>query len=225
MSAILIPEVAIYNLLESIVKLLRKNLKEQQEEKQSILYKILGEDDDNKPIKINTYAFFNQAKNVLLRTNGIKINFGYNMEVAKDISFHIILPSETSDPAPIGNNNGYLEEESTEEKHTNSFNSTYQIMITSNNASEVTTMYHLLKAMLVSLSDQVELLGLQNATISGNDIVFQDDKIPVNIFHKVLNISFKYEVTVSNQVKKDIAKGFIFEYKAIESLNNETNQL
>lgn len=52
MSGILLPEIVIYNTLQSIVKLLRDDLKEHaDDDKETILYKILGVDEEGKPIK------------------------------------------------------------------------------------------------------------------------------------------------------------------------------
>ena len=70
------------------------------------------------------------------------------------------------------------------------------------------------------LVDQIDLMGLRNLTLSGNDIVMQDDLTPVPIFHRVLNVSFTYEHNVPKLIKDNIAKSFIYQYRL---LNNETN--
>ena len=58
-------------------------------------------------------------------------------------------------------------------------------------------------------------MGLRIPKFSGNDIVMQDDLSPVPIFHKVLNINFKYEHTVPQLLQQEIAKQFFVTMRAI----------
>ena len=135
---------------------------------------------------------------------------------------HIILPSEQGKMC-IGADEGYLSERDKEGNyqlyHTEMYETTYQIMITSTNSTEVTIVYHIIKSMLLMLVDQIDLMGLRNPTLSGNDIVMQDDLTPVPIFHRVLNVSFTYEHNVPKLIKDNIAKSFIYQYRL---LSNET---
>lgn len=216
MSAILLPEVVIYNTLESIVKMLRNDLLYNRDDG-TILYRLLGVDDEGNPLKMNLYNFFEQAKKIILTTENLNVNFGYNQETAKQVSLHIILPSEQG-KSSIGGDEGYLDEEefnpTTKDKEsvrgqfTSVFDCTYQIMITGYNQSEVNLVYNILKSMLLMLYEHLELMGLRNPTISGNDIVMQDDLVPVPLFHKVINLSFIYELTVPKILKDYIAKSF-----------------
>lgn len=223
MSGILLPEIVIYNTLESIVKLLRDDLKKNKDnEQESILYKILGVDEEGQPIQMNMYNYFKQAKKIVSLPQNLSVNFGYNQEVAKIISLHILLPSETAE-STIGEDEGYLDEGiysdakkvGIQPKFTQLFDSTYQIMITSNNSSEVNVVYNILKSMLLMIVPHLELIGLRIPKFSGNDIVMQDDLSPVPIFHKVLNINFKYEHTVPQLLQQEIAKQFFVTMRAI----------
>lgn len=218
MSAILLPEVIIYKTLESIIKLLRDDLMSNNcNDDTMILYRLLGVDEDGNPLRMNHYNFFEQAKKIILTPENLNINFGYNQETAKQISLHIILPSEQG-KSSIGGDEGYLdleefneetgEKKSVREQFTSNFESTYQIMITGYNQTEVNLVYHILKSMLLMLYEHLELMGLRTPTLSGNDIVMQDDLIPVPLFHKVINLSFTYELTVPKILKNQIVKNF-----------------
>ena len=66
------------------------------------------------------------------------------------------------------------------------------------------------------LVPHLELMGLRLPTISGNDIVMQDDLVPVPIFHKVINLSFTYEHNVPQLVKDKVAKNFYFIFRMVE---------
>lgn len=232
MSGILLPEIVIYNTLETIVKLLREDLQEHvSDDKETILYKLLGVDEEGKPIKMNLYNYFKQAKKMILTPDSLSVNFGYNQQVAKIISMHILLPSEQGS-STIGEDEGYIEDDivddngvktETQQYFTQMYDCTYQIMITSNNSSEVNVVYNILKSMLLMLVPHLELMGIRIPSLSGNDIMMQDDLSPVPIFHKVINISFKYEHNVPQLVKQEVAKKFYITMRAIEN-NDDTYQ-
>lgn len=224
MSGILFPEIVIYNTLNSIVKLLRDDFKKKHKDEDTLLYKILGVDEEGKPIKMNLYNYFKQAKKIILMPQNMTVNFGYNQEVAKLISMHILLPSENAEAA-IGEDEGYMSEDvldengkkiGTQQMFTQMYDSTYQIMITSTNSSEVNVVYNILKSMLLMLVPHLELMGLRVPKLSGNDIVMTDEYVPVPIFHKVLNLSFKYEHTVPQLIQQEVARNFYFQMRLVD---------
>ena len=224
MQGTLFPDIILCRTLESIVKLLRENLiANSKSDEETILYKIIGVDEEEKPLKWNFVNFYKQAKKIILDENNLSVNFGYNLETSTPICMHIILPSEQGKMC-IGADEGYLSERDKEGNYqlyyTEMYETTYQIMITSTNSTEVTIVYHIIKSMLLMLVDQIDLMGLRNPTLSGNDIVMQDDLTPVPIFHRVLNVSFTYEHNVPKLIKDNIAKSFIYQYRL---LDNETN--
>lgn len=230
MSGILLPEIVIYNTLESIVKLLRSDLEENvADDKKTILYKILGVDEEGNPIKMNLYNYFIQAKKMIMTPQNLSVNFGYNQEVAKIISMHILLPSEQG-RAAIGEDEGYIEDDiiedgkkvATQQYFTQMYNCTYQIMITSNNSSEVNVVYNIMKSMLLMLVPHLELMGIRIPSLSGNDIMMQDDLTPVPLFHKVLNLTFDYEHNVPQLVRQEVAKKFYFIMRMID-YNDDTS--
>ena len=220
MTGILIPELVIYQTLENITKYIRDDLKlNESDESKSFLYRLLGLDDDGNLMKMNRYNYFVQAKKIFNSIQNLKVNFGYNFEVAKIISFHIILPSEQPSSISIGEDEGYQTEEDDDGniqlKFCQMFSSNYQIMITSDNSSEVNIIYHIYKSLLIALVPHLSLKGLLNPKLSGNDIVFQDDQMPMGIFHKVLNLSFDYELVVPQLLINGLIKSINFDGSGI----------
>ena len=226
MEGIIMPEVIIYNALESIVKCVRKDLTENKDnEKASILYRLLGENIDRKPIMMNRWDFFKQAKKIFTNKNNLSVNFGYNFDVANIIALHIVLPSEQAAESAIGQDEGYNimidDEGMITEFFSQNFQSNYQIMITSNNSSEILTVYHILKSMLLMIVPHLETMGLRLCKFSGNDIVFKDDLMPNGMFHKVLNINFNYELKVPQMLQRDIVKKIVFDGHLLENIKDE----
>ena len=221
---ILLPEFVIHKTLVAIVEMLRADLAEHAaDDTQSLLYKILGTDEQGQPLQLNLYNVFKQAKKIIQTENNLSVNFGYNQEVAQIISLHILLPSEQGKMA-IGADEGYLSDDIVEDGektrvqnyYTQMYDATYQIMITSNNSAEVNVVYNILKSMLLMLVPQLELMGLRLPTLSGNDVVMQDDLVPVPLFHKVINLSFTYEHNVPQMVQQLVAKNFYYQWRMIE---------
>lgn len=214
MEGIVLPEVIIYNALESIIKFIRKDLSEQENEQNTILYRMLGKNSDGKEMKMNRWNFFRQAKKIFSDKGNLSVNFGYNFEIAKIISLHIILPSEEAAESAIGQDEGYAEEidgDKVQQYFTQNFHSNYQVMITSNNESEVLTVYHILKSMLIMIIPHLEIMGLRLNKISGNDVMFRDELMPNGTFHKVINLNFNYELKVPQMLMKDIIRGIVFD--------------
>lgn len=232
---ILLPEFVIHKTLVSIVELLRSDLAQNAaDDTKSLLYKILGLDEQGNALQLNLYNVFKQAKKIIQTKNNLSVNFGYNQEVAQMISLHILLPSEQGKMA-IGADEGYLVDSITDTQgkrthvqnyYTQMYDTTYQIMITSNNSAEVNVVYNILKSMLLMLVPQLELMGLRLPTLSGNDVVMQDDLVPVPIFHKVINLSFTYEHNVPQMLQQLVAKNFYYHWRMLEpTSNNLTNTI
>lgn len=228
----LLPEFVIQKTLVSIVELLRKDLAENSaDEKNSILYKIMGLDEEGEPLQLNLYNVFKQAKKIITTPNNLSVNFGYNQEVANIISLHILLPSENG-KMTIGADEGYLSDDiiedgkkvGTQEYFTQMFDTTYQIMITSNNSAEVSVVYNILKSMLLMLVPQLEIAGLRLPTLSGNDVVMQDDLVPVPLFHKVINISFTYEHNVPKMLAEKVARNFYYQWRLVSPCDDNSTK-
>lgn len=225
MDSIIMPEITIYNALESVIRYIRKDLSESTEDKNTILFKLLGEDIDGKPMSMNRWNFFKQAKKIFSDKQNLSVNFGYNFDVAKIISLHIILPSEEAAESAIGQDEGYGDEidenGQIQQYFTQNFRSNYQIMITSNNSSEVLTVYHILKSMLLMIFPHLEIMGLRLNKLSGSDVMFRDEMMPNGIFHKVINLSFNYELKVPQIMRKEIIRGIVVEGHLVGDINDK----
>lgn len=221
MTGILMPEFIIYNTLNSIITYIRNDLKKYSASPSStFLYKLLGLDEDGNILKVNRYNFFDQAKKIFSDLGNLDISFGYSFKVNQPISICIVLPSEQPLEPTIGEDEGYQTEEienvGQQKKFTQLFDTTYQIIITSSNISEVNLVYNVLKSLLIVVMPHLSLKGLMNIKLSGNDIVFNDQLIPAGMFNKVLNLNFQYELTVPQLAVSGFLKSFAFRGGTIE---------
>jgi hypothetical protein len=123
------------------------------------------------------------------------------MNVDKVPSIYIALANEQNGQNGMGLDQGYqqdLENEdgSTLPVFTRRKNTSYNIMITSDNSNEVVMIYHFLYALLTSLTPHLNMKGLENISIGGQDLQLRGDLIPKNIFMRALAINLQYETSV-----------------------------
>lgn len=206
------PELVIYNFLNTVQKIMKDDWESNVNKDNTLLANLFKKDRDGKDIEIETYNYFEQAQRIIIKS-GLQINLGYNSEVSKMGCVHILLPSESSDAVGIGGDEGYqgYKEEVNGEFSpifTQRFNTTYNLLISSENALEVVVIYHFLKACFLSMHDNLELYGFQNLKMSGNDITMQTDLVPTHIFHRSLTLSFGYEMIIPKLYKQKLASAF-----------------
>lgn len=212
---ILMPEMVIYKTLKAIFSTIKADFAENPEE-ETMLYRFFKKDENGNDIKWETFNHYDQAKDIFINKD-TEIHLGYNLEVAGMGCVHILLPSETGSPLGIGADENYqdpitttdgMANEYRQAVFTKKFDSTYQLMITSENTLEVLLIYNFIKACFISLNAHLELAGLRNPRFGGNDVNIQSDKVPTHIFHRSFSLNFFYEVHVPELFRNRLIKDF-----------------
>lgn len=201
----ILPEVILYNSIKNLLNLVMNDWNTNSDKSQTILSDLFNVDDNGDTLSIDTYNYYTQAQAILLKDTKsprkLEIYIGYNLQRLQVPTIHILMPSESKgnmdtlgdlpdDPAIINNPN---QEITTKIK---SSSAVYNLMITSDNSSEVLIVYYFLKGIMTMYDFHFELSGLRNFTFSGSDIQFQQDLTPNNIFHRNLSVSFQYKSSV-----------------------------
>ena len=211
--SILIPEQALHRLIEACLVAVKVDYDENTaNEQNSMLYKFFG----GIPQVKNKFDWFVQAKDLFLRGDrhprAIDVNMFFNSKRASIPTIHITLPSEMSKDNGLGVDAGYQDplysddDTSYQEVHTRMFDAQYQILITSDNTLEVQLIYNFMRAMFISTLDKIDLAGLRNPTLSGQDLRIDSTLIPENIFVRGLGINVNYEIDVPEFVGKQVIK-------------------
>jgi hypothetical protein len=208
---IIMPEIIIYKSLVAIFNIVKQDFLESTDEEQSMLFNFFGKDENGDFLNFEQFNYFEQAKETFIQKSP-QVNLGYNLEVASMGSIHILLPGENGQPLTIGADENYQPyiQNQTEFKATFSqrFDSTYNILITSENTFEVILIYNLLKSSILALNYHFELAGLRLPKTSGQDLNVQSDLVPTHIFHRSLMLNFFYELNVSDFFYKKLIKNF-----------------
>lgn len=95
---------------------------------------------------------------------------------------------------------------------TRRFQSTYNIVITSDNSNEVVLIYHTMRALLIGLIPSINLAGLQNLAFGGQDVQLYSGLAPKNMYVRAITVTLQYETSAPSifplpMVHDIIAKG------------------
>ena len=182
---------------------------------QSLLYKMCN------GLVWTGYNYYREAVDLFTRDHThkrkLEVSMFFNAQRASIPTIHISLPGETGGVGDgLGIDEGYQptefintdDEDSFRAQYTRGFNSNYNILITSDNTMEVLLIYAVLRAMLISVFDTIELDGLRKPTIGGNDLRIEGSIVPPNVFIRAITLNFMYEVDVpvldKGQIIQDI---------------------
>lgn len=215
MQTLIIPEAIILDSLEKGLKFVKADYATNvaaNTEQDSYLHRTLQE------IGIERYSYLTQGKKVFLAEEDdprkLNIDLAYNMDVSKAPSIYIALANEQNGQNGLGLDEGYQEGfENKDGTITPTFtrrkNTSYNIMITSDNSNEVVMIYHFLYALLMSITPHMNIRGLENISIGGQDLQLRGDLIPKAIFMRALAINLQYEISVPD-LRRNLTVGAIF---------------
>jgi hypothetical protein len=184
-----IPEYIIHNQILRIISFLKKDLKENPQN--SLLQNMTS------GASFENLNFWEQAKFIFESEEEIKIDLIYNLSKDTYPNIYINSPSE----ATMGGGNGMGVDEGYEGVFlTRRYNATYDIVINSNNSNEVVILYHILRSLLTSLTNHLSTLGLENISISGQDLTpnSEIESQQRGFYTKVLKIYLEYETQSLN---------------------------
>jgi len=221
MNKITIPEIHIYSILKNILQLIKKDFKDNTDEKNTVLYKIFGDQ------RIGDFIYFEQAKDLFLRDldhpRKINVSLFFNREKSTLPTIHLNLPSETPGPTDslgmgIGNQDNIVNkvEGTVTEVYERSFDSTYNLIITSSNPFETLLLYHTFKALLISVYDSLEFQGLRMPKFGGQDLQLNESLIPNNVMVRTLTLNVFYETAIPKYISDKLINSLQFDGKIVE---------
>lgn len=184
-------------------------------EQDSYLYKVLSN------IAVERYELYTQGKKVFLADEDdprkLKVDLMYNMDVDSVPSIYITLPSEQNGQNGMGLDEGYQENIWNDERQTTvpiftrRLNTTYSVMIVSDNSNEVIMIYHFLRALLISLHSHLNLMGIENIALGGQDVQLNSDLIPKHLFMRAITLNIQYETSAPDLREVPMISGLLFQ--------------
>ena len=187
MENVVIPEMLIYGYLKWYLELIKASIEFSNTE--SIIDLVF-----NGVSSIGKYDPIKESKRIFSKEDSIKIKFGMNINPAELPAIHILLPDENIEWESIGWSETELEKDDNTSVSIGDvdFNTAYSLIIVDKNADSVVYIYHILKYMILSTHENLELDGFKTLKISGRDLIQQQGLIPIDVYSRNLSLSFKY---------------------------------
>lgn len=165
------------------------------------------------------YNFYTQAVEIFSKDKHkprfLESRLFFDKERANIPTIHIMSNSENNNNNGIGVDQGFRPEfinaagtgqRSVYNRH---FDANFSIVITSDNSMETVVIYHVLKAMLVSIIDHIQLAGFIDPQISGRDINISQEVVPNGVFARSIDFKAGYELSVPTSTFDTIITKFI----------------
>jgi len=211
----IIPEFIIFSFIESLLDYVKKDIRDNTDKTKTIIYYLFND------TKFQNFDFYKSALEFLTREadhpRQIQVRMGFDSSRASLPTIHITLPSERSGQQGLGLDEGYEDNEVdiTEGKESpiyiRTYDCQYSLILTSENVLEITLLYNLLKGLLISSLDILELNGLRNIKLSGQDMQLSENIVPVNVFARGLMLDFFYEVFVKKLLPNNLINHLTFQ--------------
>ena len=198
--SIVVPEILLFNLITGIIKHVETDLTTHAPDPEnSFLGRILM------GIKDHKHDYFEEAKVLFTRKNdnprAIRTRLFFDAKEANIPTIHITMPQETSGANSLGagESHEYYEDDvhgTVSPERERRFDTNFHVIVTSDNHREVLIIYHVVRAMLVSALSEVDIAGLENPKLGGQDIRPQENIVPRNIYMRGISIQCSYQVEV-----------------------------
>lgn len=203
-----IPSVRLYNITSSLLDIARKDTENPIVEDQFIFQLFDG-------IVVGDYIYYDEIRHIISLSKGnerrLEVRQFFDMDRLAIPTIHITLPGEQSGAADgIGMDEGIASPlwKDNDREYTpvleRTFTTQQRIIITSDNANEVVVIYELLKALFISIFPSIDIMGLENPKLSGQDLMIKDQHVPKGIFMRALTLSTMSTYNVPSQFSQKI---------------------
>lgn len=166
------------------------------------------------------YDFYDQAVDIFKNKDEhnprfLESRLFFDKERAAIPTIHIMANGENNNNNGIGVDQGFVGEHvngagtSQRAVYNRHFDANFSIVITSDNSMETILIFYVLKAMLISAFDHIQLSGFVNPQISGRDINISQDLLPNGIFARSIDLKAGYELSVPANTFRSIILKFI----------------
>ena len=204
-----IPEYILHSQVSQVISFIRKDLKTNSNTlNKSVFFQITD------GMIFEGLNFWEQSKGIFENDEEsgrfLKADLIYNATKDTPPNIYINCPSEVV----MGGGNGMGVDEGYSEKVlTRRYSATYDIVINSDNSNEVIILYHILRSLLVSLTNHLSTLGLENISISGQDLMPNQEvqSQQRGFYMKVIRMHLEYESSALNfDLKTEGFSGIFF---------------
>lgn len=216
------PEIILHKILVELVNFIKDDFNMKDEPETTLLYNLWFGN------QVGNVNYYEEAKELFLRDEGdpsvLEVRTFFDRTRAQLPTLHITLPSELGGVADgIGIDEGYEESIYNEELnevipvYTRSFSSQFNIVCTSSNSNSTLILYHTIKNLLLAGFNSLQLSGLKNPKLNGQDLNMPENIIPNTVFVRAISFEFFYETSAPSLFgEKFLEKIFLEKVTSLE---------
>jgi len=189
------PEVIFYDYLKAMVQYVRANEADSSvQETDKYLYRLLN------GIKSGRSEWLAIARTILLAVDGdtkaLVIDYAYNYKADQNPCIYIEFGSQSLVDRDIGVGEGdYPIFDTGEPVFTRRSEATFNFKLVSGNLIELQVLYQVLLAFFITITPELNLVGMQQINLMGGNIDKALEQIPVKTFTRMLQVKFTYETS------------------------------
>lgn len=203
----IIPDVVLLDTCNKILNIIRSDYNSNVAagtESRSLLYILFN------GLQLGKYNIYENVKASIITTpedpkHIDAVTLSFNKDSKKTPYVYLTLPSENTNGNSLGigegdydeviYNNAYPGQDQYRKQYNRRYNTTYYLVIGSENSNDVMVLYHLFKNMLVTSTNHLALSGIENLSIGGQDLRI-NTAMPDSVFTRAITLSFQYEQQV-----------------------------
>jgi len=222
----MIPDIHLHEIVKSCLKAIRADYAANSGvPSTTILWYLLNE---TKQADTGKFQWYEEAVEIFINRNVdhpkyLDSRLFFDRERAKIPTIHVMMAGEDKGADGIGIDQGYIPEQvigTTQRPVLNrQFSMNANIIVTSNNSFETVIIYHVIKSMLISLYEHIQLFGFINPIISGRDIQLSQEVAPAGIYARSINFHASYELNVPEVILNTIGS---LVYLQMSKINDQT---
>lgn len=200
-----VPELKLYQIVSALISEIEADYLRHADKKDTFLFHLFGEH-----TSLGKYNYMAQAVSLFTdrapdNPRKPKVRMMFDAKQSSMPTIHITMPSESGDHNTIGVGEGGRRDEDFVTSDTDgtvaplyrrNFQTTFHIVCTSDSSQEVFLMYHVLRAAMITALDYINLAGMQNPKLSGQDIRQQDHLVSPHIYMRGIGLACFYSVEV-----------------------------
>jgi hypothetical protein len=216
---IIMPDILLKNILDSILKLIKQNYVSATDKKTTFLYQVF------ETFESGNYNFYENAVKIFNRTvddpRTIDTRILFDRERANLPTIHVTVPNEEPYGDGIGFDEGYVANKLNSDNvsytsyYTRGYRAKYELVITGSNSFEVATIFYVLKCALINNIDSLEINGFRNPKIYGSDLKVYDQIQPI-AFMRIITLDSSCELNVPKFESISIINNITFHGKPYE---------
>lgn len=215
--------IKIKNLITSLINYVKQDYAAKvaaSRESESFLYRVMKENEDEE------FDFFELSKQLILRdttdSRNLEVRLMFDKDRAQLPTIHVMEPGQVKGKVDgIGNIDDFFYQNTDNLQHAKrrSFESNFELMITSSNQYEVIVIKDLLIALLIGAEDSLNGVDsndnfeypFYNFSFASKELMANNDLIPYPLFIKAISIHTTYDIVVPNITSESFLRNIVFQ--------------